>query len=299
MKLCFWMLGEPEWTIEEIAEHAKAWGYHGVDLRVARADGRGGRAADLELRAADAELERVRTAFERTGVAISSLLCQPTDPEVADAGSWTVFEDQIARHAELARAVGAQRLMISPEQAFPPAAYWDAYLDRVWRSVARGIERVPEVTSVVIQNHIGRANAGEVLASAQRAGDARFGVELSVDHVLVMQEDTFALIDRYAPHIHKICFADRQVVRDKEFGRFDGHFFHVRFELATYGTGIVQAQRLFSELDANGFDGYVGYKCEPASLPGQRMSASADLMAGFPDFVRGRGAPVAAAPVEV
>ncbi|MDO8213170.1 sugar phosphate isomerase/epimerase [Conexibacter sp. CPCC 206217] len=297
MKLCFWMLGEPEWTIEQIAGHAKEWGYDGVDLRAARGDD-AGRIADLSLVSTDEQLERIRTAFERAGVEVSSLLCSPLDPELPDSGSWTLFEDEIARHAELARKVGAPRLMISPEQAFPPAASYDEYLDRVWQSVARGLDGIPEVTSVVIQNHIGRANAGETLASVERAGDPRFGVEFSCDHVLVMQEDMFALIDRYAQHIHKICFADRQVVRDKEFGRFDGRYFHVRFELAKYGTGIVQAQRMFTELAARGFSGWVGYKCEPASLPGQRMSASADLMAGFPDFVRGLGASADAAPVE-
>jgi sugar phosphate isomerase/epimerase len=292
MKLGFWMLGEPEWTIEEIAQHARDWGYDGVDLRVARRDGEQQRGAfELSVESADADLARISTSFERAGVEIASLMCNMRSPKADEAESWTEFEQEFTRHARLAETVGSRRVMICPVQ--PTAAGpWDDYLDRIWASVARALDKTPSVTSVVIQNHPGRANAREVLSSAERCGDPRFGCEFSCDHVVVMQEDTFALIDRYAPHVHKICFADRSLPRDEELGRYDGHYFRVKFEIAKYGEGIVQSERLFSELAEHGFSDYVAYKCEPASRPGALLSASEGLMAGFPDFMRQLGAPV-------
>jgi sugar phosphate isomerase/epimerase len=293
MKLGFWMLGESQWTIEEIAQRTHRWGYHGVDLRVARRDGQpqtGG--TELSVDSSDAELDRIVAAFEAAGVEVASLMCHMRTPVAGIEQSWFEFEHEFALHARLAEAVRSGRIMISPVQQ-PPAIPWDEYLDRLWQSIARALDATPSVASVVIQNHIGRANAHEVLSSAERSGDPRFGCEFSCDHVLVMQEDTFSLIDRYPDRIHKICFADRSVPRDEEFGSFDGRYFHVRFEIAKYGEGIVQSERMFRELAAHGFDDYVAYKCEVASRPGRLMSASEDLMAGFPAFVAGFGVAVA------
>ena len=85
----------------------------------------------------------------------------------------------------------------------------------------------------------------------------------------------------------------RSVPRDSGLGRFDGRYFHVRFEIAKYGEGIVQSERMFRELAARGFDDYIAYKCEVASRPGRLLSASEDLMAGFPAFIGGRGVAIA------
>jgi sugar phosphate isomerase/epimerase len=205
--------------------------------------------------------------------------------------SWRAYEEELARHARLAEAVRCRRLKISADQQ-APAVPWDEYLDQFWASVATGLAATPSVTSVVIENHIGRANALELLSSAERSGDPRFGCAFSCAHALVMQEDTLALIDRYARRIHTVCFSDRAVPRGDEVGRYDGRYYHVRFELAKYGEGMVQSGRMLAELGERGFGDYVAYKCEESSRPGDLISSSEDLIAGFPDFIRGLGASV-------
>ena len=110
--------------------------------------------------------------------------------------------------------------------------------------------------NAVVENHPGRASAAQLLATAEKMQDQRIGVEFSPDHVVVMQENVLDLVERYAPHIHHICFADRKVVQE-DLASFDGRYYYVRYESCAIGDGIVPGREMLAKLAHLGFDDYV------------------------------------------
>ena len=114
---------------------------------------------------------------------------------------------------------------------------WEEYRDSIWRAVGRILDTAPGLNAVV-ENHPDRANAEQLLATAERMQAPRIGVEFSPDHVVVMQENLLDLVDRYTPYIHQICFADRKLVQEN-LARFDGRYYYVQYESCWIGDGVV------------------------------------------------------------
>ena len=290
VRLSFWTLNMPDAAPGSVARRAAELGYQGVDLRCTRPDehGRPSRGGVLAVTSSDTEIEEVRVAFAAAGVAIASLLCYR--PRGAGGSShtergadWGWVRDDIARHAELARRVGAGhvRLVVgNPAEG----SEWEQYLERLWQVTATSLADTPGV-GAVYENHPGSASAAQLLETAARMGDPRIGVEFSPDHTVVMQEDTLGLADRYAAQIHQVCFSDRRVVAEN-LASFDGRYYHVRYEACPNGEGVVPAAGLFARLAAGGFAGHVSMKWE--IRPGTVAEAPTfdEALADFPSFVR-------------
>ena len=197
MKLGFWTLYDVDWTNEEIAERAAALGYHGVDLRVVAPAATLKIGDNLSLDSTDEEIASTRQAFARANVEISSLNCYNGSPSQGDAAAYAAFEKEMVAHAQLARKVGTPRIRFQISAGPHAGVSWDDYLVEIWRAVGRALDTVAGLDAVV-ENHPDRANGGQLLATAEKVGDQRIGVELSPDHVMVMQEPLLDLIDRYA-----------------------------------------------------------------------------------------------------
>ena len=286
MKLGFWTLYDVDWTNDEIAQRAAALGYQGVDLRVT-APGPGKQRSigdNLTLDSTDDEIAATSAAFARANVEIASLNCYNDSPSAADAAAYAAFEGQIREHAQLAQRVGTPRIRFQITAGPPPGVSWDDYLREMWRAVGRALDAVPGVNAVV-ENHPDRANAEQLLAASEKEGDPRIGVELSPDHVLVMQEPLLALIDRYAAQIHHVCMADRKVVQE-DLARFDGRFYYVRYESCWIGDGIVPTAQMLSKLAEHGFDDYVSLKWEKSSRFGHHLPASEAALTHYAQYMR-------------
>jgi sugar phosphate isomerase/epimerase len=284
VKLGFWTLYDVDWTNAEIAQRAASLGYQGVDLRVA-APGKAPCIGDnLSLESTNDQIASTREAFARAHVEIASLNCYNDSPSTGDAAAYAAFEQQIRDHAELARRVGTPRIRFQITAGPPAGVSWDEYLVEMWRSVARALDAVPG-TNAVVENHPDRANAEQLLATAEKVNDPRIGVELSPDHVLVMQEPLLELIDRYAPWIHHICMADRKVVQE-DLARFDGRYYYVRYKSCWIGDGIVPTEKMLSRLAQRGFGDYVSLKWEKSSRFGHHLPSSESVLNHFARYMR-------------
>ena len=281
MKLGFWTLYDVDWTNAEIAQRAAALDYDGVDLRVAAPGKAPGIGDNLSLESSDDELASLRDAFARADVEISSLNCYNDSPAT---GEYAAFEQQIAEHARLAVRVGTSRIRFQITAGPPTGVTWDDYLVEIWRSVGRALDTAPGINAVV-ENHPDRANAEQLLATAEKVNDPRIGVELSPDHVLVMQEHLLSLVDRYAAHIHHICMADRKVVQD-DLARFDGRYYYVRYESCWIGDGIVPTEQLLTLLAQRGFDDYVSLKWEKSARFGHHLPSSVSALEHYARYMR-------------
>ena len=295
MKLAFWTLYDVDWSNEEIARRAAALGYQGVDLRVTAPGRQTGIGENLSLDSSDADVEQTRQAFARTGVEISSLNCYNSSPAAGDAAAYDAFEDEIRRHAELARRVGTRRIRFQISAGPPPGAEWEDYLVDIWRSVGRVLDETPGINAVV-ENHPDRANAGQLLATAEKMQDQRIGIEFSPDHVVVMQENVLELVERYGPWIHHVCWADRKLVQE-DLARFDGRYYYIRYESCWIGDGAIPARDLLAALERVGFDDYVSLKWEKSSRFGHHLASSESALEHFATYMRGLGVGGAAARV--
>ncbi|MCL2396185.1 MAG: sugar phosphate isomerase/epimerase [Acidimicrobiaceae bacterium] len=286
MKLGFWTLGMPAWSAKEIVEQAKAHGYTGVDLRCTRPDnGRPGGGGILCIESPDDEVLETRQAFEGSGVEITSLLCYLPGNRPA-APDWSAYTDDVAAHASLAARVGAAGLRLGvPRPA--EGVSWTQHLEALWQATQDGLKREAGV-GAVFENHTGGPSAAQLLVVAERIGDERIGVELSPDHSFVMQEDTLPLIERHAPWIHHVCFADRQV-SEEDLGAFDGRFYQVRFESCVIGEGLVPAEKIFRALEGQGYSGYVALKWERPVTVGETVVTGEHVLPTFAKFMRDFG----------
>ena len=172
MKLGFWTLYDVEWTNAEIAQRAATLGYRGVDLRVAAPGVQPGVGVNLSLDSTDEEIASTRQAFVRANVEISSLNCYNRSPSLGDAAAYAAFEKEIVAHAELAHKVGTPRIRFQITKGPPTHVSWDDYLVDIWRAVGRALDAVPGLNAVV-ENHPDRADAGQLLTTAEKTRDQR------------------------------------------------------------------------------------------------------------------------------
>lgn len=268
MKLGFWTLGMPDWPNAEVARRAADLGYRGVDLRCARRDGQPSEGFNLSLESSKQENDQTRAAFDQAGVEISSVLCYNTPVYRDGEPHWSDFQGDVLLHARLAAEVGAPAIRVVIDA--PPASdMWDTHLTQAWQAMARALDQVQGVKAVV-ENHPGRASAGQLLGAAERAGDPRIGVEFSPEHSLVMQENILELIDHYPDYIFQICLADRRVVQDG-LADFDGRYYYVRYESVAVGSGMLPVAKMLERLGDKGFNGYISLKWEKSSTFGQHL----------------------------
>ncbi|MBV9582578.1 MAG: sugar phosphate isomerase/epimerase [Chloroflexi bacterium] len=289
MKLGFWTLYDVDWTNAEIARKAADLGYQGVDLRVTAPGRNSGMGENLTLQASQQDIDDTKRVFAEAGVEISSLNCYNSSPTTIDTSALAAFESEIRQHAELARKLRTPRVRFQLTAVPASGIAWETYLDHIWDAVGHVLDAVSGINAVV-ENHPDRANAEQLLATAQRKDDPRIGVEFSPDHAVVMQENVFDLIERYTPYIHQICYADRKLVQE-DLARFDGRYYYLRYESCWIGDGAVPGREMLSRLAQHGFDDYVSLKWEKSARFGHHLPSSESALEHFPSYMRQLGVP--------
>src|SRR3954469_9931554 len=145
MKLSFWTLGTPDWDNAQVVDAARRFGFDGVDLRCAA-----GR--NVSLQSTPEEVEDLRRLFGDNGIEIASLLAY-NERGNAEGVDWSVVQDDIARHIELAQRIGTKAMRVNAAQ---PAASstWDAYLEGFASALTGALASSSDVV-LNMQNHPG------------------------------------------------------------------------------------------------------------------------------------------------
>jgi len=283
MKLAFWTRGMPEWPVNELAANAVALGYQGIDLRCTRpVDGRPSDGGNVSVAEPDESIDTIKHEFATAGVELASLLCYITGGHRGTTSDWPTVEADVREHANFARRLGAPRIRITVGHP-ADGTDWDTHIARLWSAVGSALDGSPGV-SAVFENHPGSANAEQLLEAAVRFEDPRLGVLFSPDHCVVMQEDVLDLIERYAPQIHQVCFADRRPVQE-DLARFDGEYYHVRYEPCWPGEGIVPTRKILGKLADRGFEGFISLKWEKSPVFGHNLPDGETVLPYFPKWM--------------
>ncbi len=287
MKLSFWTLGmPPEWTNQDFADNAAKYGYDGIDLRCTRPD-ENGKPSDVgNLCALSPDVEEIGKLFRDKGIEIATMLCYNSGGHGKSGGNWDEFRKEIGELAKVGKRLGAAQIRVTiPHPG--EGADWDAYLEEMGRNVLGALDGAPGMKAI-FENHVGAASAEQLLRMCERVGDPRLGVFYSPDHSLVMQEDLVGLVDRYAPFMHAICFADRKLVQEG-LGKFDGRFYTLQYEAVGNGEGNVPAKAIFDKAKERGFDGYVALKWEKSARFGHHLPSGDTELPHFIEFMKSVG----------
>jgi sugar phosphate isomerase/epimerase len=245
MKLSFWTLGTPGWSNEAVVSAAARFGYQGVDLRCTP----GGNVA---LNSSAQEIDEVKRLFSASGIEIASVLAYNKRGDESGV-DWPAIDADLVENARVAAGLGARSMRVN---AGRPSADrgWEVYLKGLAEVIGRAIATVPDV-DLLVQNHPGSINAAQAGELASLIDSDRFGIGLSPDHCVDMQEDTIAVTEQIAPWVRQVHLADRERLADG------------RLKACLPGAGFVPNQQVLDILLQQGFEGWVSFKWEKPTYP--------------------------------
>ncbi len=111
-----------EWSVEEILNNAKGFGYEAVEL-VCRDDG------PVTLETPETELSAIVEKADETGIELTSLClsARPLDIMTNDTGLREASIEKIVQGLKVARALGVDAMLVVPGRIGPDCYYDDAY----------------------------------------------------------------------------------------------------------------------------------------------------------------------------
>ena len=259
MKLSFATLGCPGWTLEQIAENAKAMGFDGVELRGAAGE-------HIGPDETPAERLRIRRLFEKAGVEIVCIMGYST----FTLDDFQKRKDSMAmavKFIDIARDVGCPRLRV-----------FGGRLDKAGRAegVRRVVDGLTRVAShaekagivLVMETHDDWCQGEFMRSVIDAVHSPALGVcwDMSNSYFIEPYEKTFPAIKDYIRHVH---FKD--AARDAEG--------HVKSRLP--GTGEVPMQKALELLKSSGYKGCLSFEWEKKWEPDLSEPEIA-----FPHYVR-------------
>ncbi len=173
MKICLnTVTVGPDHRLESIIDVMGRWGYAGIEIEAARLGGALGRSS----------IEQVRRWLGDQGIAAASLMAWPFKVD----GDLTALLDDIRRHGDLARALGAATLLVFTGQGGPadPAGRAD-FIRRAGDSARAYAEAAGEGVTISLEPIGGSDWLGtpeHALAIADASGHARVGVMMDFFH---------------------------------------------------------------------------------------------------------------------
>lgn len=257
MKLGVSTLGCPEWTLAQILERVKSYGYEGVELRGLGPD------IDLTVSPAFATAEATaatRQAFAAAGLEIVSIDTSATfaDPARAEAGV-----TEAKKGIDLAGQVGAPFVRVFPG-SFPASVTREEAV----RSLATCLVTLgdyAELTGdvcVVLETHDAFSTGRQVAEALELAGHRRAGALWDMHHPFRQGETPEESYAALAPFV-KLT--------------------HVKDGLPSGGTllgeGDVPVRAILGLLKRGGYDGYVNLEWEKRWAP-----TLADPLIAFPQY---------------
>jgi sugar phosphate isomerase/epimerase len=245
MKLSFWTLGTPDWSNEAVVDAAVRFGYQGVDLRCAV-----GR--NISVQSSDAEVRELKHLFGDNEIEIASLLAY-NERGNADGVDWPAVIADLVAHAELAKRLGTHMVRVN---AGAPSrdSTWEAYIEGFAAALTETLSQTRGV-SFNMQNHPGSMTALQVGKLAVLVDNERFGVGLSPDHCVDMDEEPVEATQEVAPWVKQLHLADRERLPDG------------KLKACLPGTGFVPNEQVLHMLAWHGFDGWVSFKWEKPTYP--------------------------------
>jgi 2-keto-myo-inositol isomerase len=173
MKICLnTVTVGPDHPLEAIIDEMGHWGYAGIEIEAARLAGALGRGS----------VEQVRRQLADQGIAAASLMAWPFRVD----GELSGLLDDLRRHGDLARALGAATLLVFTGQSAPadPAARPD-FIRRAGESARAYAEAAGEGVTISLEPIGGSDWLGtpeHALAIADASGHPRVGVMMDFFH---------------------------------------------------------------------------------------------------------------------
>jgi sugar phosphate isomerase/epimerase len=240
-KLAFSTLGCPGWSVQQVADNAREYGYQGVELRLLD-----GELIDSEMPAG--ERERVARIFKQAGLPIATVdtsirIAGQAQPDGADG-----VDAQLERWLELASAWESPFVRVfggpyedSEEEAVARAA---GVLERAApRAEALGV-------AVVLETHDSFASGARVGPVLDRVQSPSVGALWDTHHPFrsgETPEQTWDLLSGRVLHVH---------VKDARRRSDDG------WDLVLLGEGEVPVAETLALLTSKGYDGWVSVEWE-------------------------------------
>lgn len=239
MKFSFTTLTTPDYTVQQIVETAKLYGYDGVDLRASYNRGQ------LTVESSVSEIKSIRNSFINEGIIIPSLLCY-FETCVNPGTATQEFEDWLRRHIEIGEMVGAQALRLFTHPStnnIDREVYLNAYAETLNKVISK------EKTSiqVYIQNHEGYSTAEEVLSIVDKAKHPNVHMVYSPDHCLITGENV--------GHIYGKIIRNSKQLYISDIMRQNGGFISV-----LPGKGILPIGQIHQDFLQQGFEGFTTFK---------------------------------------
>lgn len=265
VKLSFSTLGCPEWSIDEVCEKAKGYGYQGVGIR-----GIGGE-FDLTKIAAfqDADRNRVIRKFSDAGIAfvIMSTSCRFTSPD----------KDERAKHfqdgkdaIDIAEKMGSKMIRVFGGGISPEVRKEDAYGWVVDNFKALGDYGGPKGVTVAIETHDDFSDTGVVREIMERANHEHVGVLWDVHHPYRACGNSMQMcwdnLGKYIVHTH---FKDSKLDPEQKSG----------FKYCLMGEGDIPNIEALQILKDNNYQGFLSLEWEKAWHP-----YLADPSVAFPQY---------------
>jgi 2-keto-myo-inositol isomerase len=173
MKICLnTVTVGPDHPLEAIIDEMGRWGYAGIEIEAGRLGGALGRGS----------VEEVRRRLADQGIAAASLMAWPFKVD----GDLSSLLDDLRRHGDLARALGAPTLLVFAGQAGPtdPATRAD-FLRRAGDSARAYAEAAGEGVTISLEPIGGSDWLGtpeHALAIADASGHPRVGIMMDFFH---------------------------------------------------------------------------------------------------------------------
>lgn len=285
MRIGFYSLGMPNWSLSEFAAEGRKHGYDFVVFRISPSDQEKPLPGDqISVKMSPSELDGIKRTFDEAGIRILSLHA-PTGRGGflrvdSDKIDWDDVTADIADYVKVAARLGCGQIRVQVERADKQkhAGWkwdWNDYLVNLGKASLAAMAGTD--MTAVYQNHVGSASATQLVRMVEKIGDRRLGVSFSPDHCMVMQEDPVRIAADHAQAIANVVVADRKVV-EEDLGEFDGRYYYVRYEACAIGEGIVPLKRIFDTLEARTWGGnaYLKWERRPDVLPHAKLDQVGD-----------------------
>jgi sugar phosphate isomerase/epimerase len=244
MKLSFTTLGCPGWTIDQIIENGRAYGYDGVELRT-HVDGN-----HLSPNAAPAEARALGDRFRDGGIPISSIMGY-SHFSAGDPANVAANAELLGRLVDLAAATGAPYVRTFAGQ-LPKGVHHAQVAETMAKAIRPvALRAADQGVRIGLETHDDWCSGELVMSVVDRVASRGFGVVYDIyNSILSGIEPWEATYLRVRDHI---CYCH---LKDGYAGR-DGKGTYV-----LVGAGDLPFEPVLRRLKQDGFDSFISFEWE-------------------------------------
>jgi sugar phosphate isomerase/epimerase len=250
MKLSFTTLGCPDWSLEQIAQNAKAYGYDGLELRT-HSDGN-----HFSPEASPEEAKRVGQLFREAGVPVNSVMgyCRFAFTDEAEVAR---NQELMRKLLAIAEAMGAPYIRTFAGQI--PAG---ANPDEVTTKVAQALKPLAEEAAarnvrIGLETHDDWCSGDRVMKVVKGIGNPRgFGIVYDIYNAFESGIEAWDVTYRKVKA--HICYCH---LKDGYKGA-DG-----KNHLVMLGAGDLPTEKILKRFKQDGYDSYFSFEWEKKWQP--------------------------------